>query len=286
MKLKFCENLVYYRKKAGFTQQQLASELSVTPQAVSKWEKGSYPDGSLLPKLSTVLGVSLDVLFGLKDEEGRVDLENAVFEDIRQLPDDLKGKRAMEFFYSMVCAFNPSASPEHVSLPENFSRETYSLLRTNYEISVARLNPDMQYMCFMRIPENGINSYFMVTERITRLFELLSDENALRVISFAETMCRNYILTKDYISGELDIPYDEVSDIVDKCEKLGIMWQLTANTGGDPFPIYGYVHNVPLSGILTLAQSLVNYISNCEPNIDIWQRPPFRKQEKDENENS
>ena len=52
MKLNFNENLVRYRKRAGLTQQQLAQKLSITPQAVSKWEKGSYPDCELLPKLS------------------------------------------------------------------------------------------------------------------------------------------------------------------------------------------------------------------------------------------
>ena len=69
MKLNFNENLVRYRKRAGLTQQQLAQKLSITPQAVSKWEKGSYPDCELLPKLSQILDVSLDVLFGLKDED-------------------------------------------------------------------------------------------------------------------------------------------------------------------------------------------------------------------------
>ena len=79
----------------------------------------------------------------------------------------------------------------------------------------------------------------------------------------------------------LYMPYDTVSVIVDRCEKLGIMWQLTANTGGETFPIYGYVHNVPLVGILTLAKSLVNYISFPEPDIDSWTRAPFRHKAQD-----
>ena len=51
------------------TQETLAGMLNVTPQAVSKWEKGSYPDGDLLPQIAKALDVSLDVLFGLRTDE-------------------------------------------------------------------------------------------------------------------------------------------------------------------------------------------------------------------------
>ena len=281
MKLSFSENLVRYRKRAGLTQQQLAQKLSITPQAVSKWEKGSYPDCELLPKLSQILDVSLDVLFGLKDEEGKVSLNTAVLGELDKLGESEKGKRAMELFYTMLCAFGKGTSPEHASLPESFTRETYAQLRTDYELAIARLNQDMQYLCFMRIPENGINSYFSIEPRLLELFSLLSDKNAMLVISYAETLSRNNILTKECISKELSLPFDTVSAIVDRCEKLGITWQLTANTGGETFPIYGYVHNVPLVGILTLAKSLVNYISFPDPDIDTWKTAPFRIQPQD-----
>ena len=208
MKLSFSENLVRYRKRAGLTQQQLAQKLSITPQAVSKWEKGSYPDCELLPKLSQILDVSLDVLFGLKDEEGKVSLNTAVLAELDKLGEEEKGKRAMELFYTMLCAFGKGTSPEHASLPESFTRETYAQLRTDYELAIARLNQDMQYLCFMRIPDNGINSYFSIEPRLLELFSLLSDENAMLVISYAETLSRNNILTKECISKELSIPFD------------------------------------------------------------------------------
>ena len=52
-----------YRKQKGFKQDQLAEALNVSPQAVSKWENDqSCPDITLLPKLSKLLGVSVDVL--------------------------------------------------------------------------------------------------------------------------------------------------------------------------------------------------------------------------------
>lgn len=54
------------RRKRKLTQSQLANELNVTAQAVSKWEKGlSYPDIETIIKISELFGVTTDYL--LKD---------------------------------------------------------------------------------------------------------------------------------------------------------------------------------------------------------------------------
>lgn len=53
------------RRSAGFTQEELANRLGVTPQALSKWEKGaSSPDLEMLTSLCDILGVSADYLVG------------------------------------------------------------------------------------------------------------------------------------------------------------------------------------------------------------------------------
>ena len=52
------------RVRSALTQEKLAEALGVTPQAVSKWERGeSLPDIALLPELSAALGLTLDELF-------------------------------------------------------------------------------------------------------------------------------------------------------------------------------------------------------------------------------
>ena len=61
------------RKDMGFTQEDLASKLSITDRAVSRWERGkSCPDISLLEDLSNILNVQvIEILHGesiIKDE--------------------------------------------------------------------------------------------------------------------------------------------------------------------------------------------------------------------------
>ena len=46
------------RRSAGFTQEELANRLGVTPQALSKWEKGaSSPDLEMLTSLCDFVGL-------------------------------------------------------------------------------------------------------------------------------------------------------------------------------------------------------------------------------------
>lgn len=52
-----------FRKEKGYTQEEMAEKLGVTPQAVSKWENDiSYPDILLLPKIAEMLGITVDEL--------------------------------------------------------------------------------------------------------------------------------------------------------------------------------------------------------------------------------
>ena len=59
-------NISERRKALGMTQEELASNLGVSPQAVSKWENNlSCPDISLLPAIAKIFGTSVDDLLGV-----------------------------------------------------------------------------------------------------------------------------------------------------------------------------------------------------------------------------
>ena len=61
------------RKRKGMTQEQLGEKVGVSAQAVSKWENDlSYPDITLLPVLSDLLGASVDELMGVKPIDPKV----------------------------------------------------------------------------------------------------------------------------------------------------------------------------------------------------------------------
>ena len=63
MIVKIGKNIALLRKRKGLTQDELAKVLSVSNQAVSKWEAGKCcPDIELLPELAGLFEVSIDEL--------------------------------------------------------------------------------------------------------------------------------------------------------------------------------------------------------------------------------
>lgn len=59
----FSENLQTLRKAKGLSQEELAAQLHVVRQTISKWEKGrSMPSADQVVTLAAVLGVSTEVL--------------------------------------------------------------------------------------------------------------------------------------------------------------------------------------------------------------------------------
>ncbi len=66
------DKIITLRKKAGWSQEELAQQLGVTRQSVSKWEGAqSIPDLDKILQMSRIFGVSTDYL--LKDEQDETD---------------------------------------------------------------------------------------------------------------------------------------------------------------------------------------------------------------------
>ena len=68
------------RKKKGLTQEELASALNVTPQAVSNWERGGYPDITMLPEIAVFFKVSVDELLGVNKSENEHEITSKIAE--------------------------------------------------------------------------------------------------------------------------------------------------------------------------------------------------------------
>ena len=74
------EKIQALRKQRNISQEQLADQMNVTRQAVSKWEVGeSLPDVDNIVRLSEILDVSIDYL--LKTSHDNTSQGNAAFEE-------------------------------------------------------------------------------------------------------------------------------------------------------------------------------------------------------------
>ena len=90
------ENLKKYRILKNLTQEDVAEYLGITPQSVSKWERGeSYPDITFLPALANIFETSVDLLIGMdtiRAEETRYNIHKKAVEYQRSGDYDLAEK--------------------------------------------------------------------------------------------------------------------------------------------------------------------------------------------------
>lgn len=102
------------RKKV--TQEQLATFLGVTPQAISRWEAGNgYPGVENLPMIADFFGVTTDELFGVCKEERKSRLD-AIYKEIDRMHEECQtSNETLQFVRNAVSEF-PSEVKLQVAL--------------------------------------------------------------------------------------------------------------------------------------------------------------------------
>lgn len=101
------------RKELNLTQEQLAEEIGVSKNAVSKWERGlNLPDASIMPELCSILNITLNELFAgddipdnkykeVADSNLLSALENSVF-TLKDKVDYFKKKWQKDHFFELT----------------------------------------------------------------------------------------------------------------------------------------------------------------------------------------
>lgn len=184
----FSTTLQTLRKNRGVTQEQLANHLGVSPQAVSKWENGSYPDGDLLPQIADYFEVSIDYLYGRAKDN--VSIEQQLLETIKGINvgpgyDHTEHlDRMMKYIWAMQLGLWPENKHYY---DRTRSEGDHVIVSTAYDKSgfnFFRLNKNLEFYTIMKRPENGFASYFKITDELVELFAFLGNRDNLKVLFY------------------------------------------------------------------------------------------------------
>ncbi len=98
MEIRIGNKIRELRKKHRLTQEQLADDIGVSFQAVSKWENDiALPDITLIPLLANYFGVSTDEILCYDSTEKDNEIENLVYESYKLRENDPEeGRRILE----------------------------------------------------------------------------------------------------------------------------------------------------------------------------------------------
>ncbi|MGN0403105.1 MAG: helix-turn-helix domain-containing protein [Acetatifactor sp.] len=215
----FANTLQTLRKKRGVTQEQLAAYLGVSPQAVSKWENGSYPDGDLLPRIADYFQVTIDYLYG-RDTE-KVSVEQMVMDSIKNIPVNEKlehhehFEQIMRYLWAAQTGFWVENKTYYDRSEPEGDHVVASSIADEAGFTFFRLNKSLEYYVLMKEPEEGFASFFQVTDRLVEFFAFLGKKENLEVLLYLLSLKNGECVSCSTISKRLEIPEETAKEALD-----------------------------------------------------------------------
>jgi len=215
--MEFAKNLRELRRKNNLTQEQLANLVSVSGQAVSKWETSdTLPDTALLPEIAKALNTSIDALFSYRSSDN-MNVFLAVQKYITKPGTENKSLLAeqIERIYNLMIAGEKSrrgyvGSEEEPLEPEYWDYYSDITAEPRYDIAVAKSQTAVlgdeaamwmfesrlfPYAAVLLQPEEGYEKIFKDNKNIENLFSILGDHDVYK--------CVMYLLTQEPKNIEL-----------------------------------------------------------------------------------
>lgn len=253
----FNSNLKRIRKEKGFTQEQLADAVGVSPQAVSKWEIASFPDAQLLPAVADFLGVTIDELFGRQEE--KEDIHTKLLKYYNALPNEDKFEAGWEI--GRVLALSCCGCREYEPLSEyilNGNFNNYSQVTWGNGFMQSRNSADLRYMLIMPEPKQGYDGWLAYEPIAAEFFGFLALPNALRAVYFLAGRKTTMFFTAKTLCHSLHITAENAREIIDGMLKFGLIWKADLNNGCSSENIYQYIATCGLVAFLAFTKALMN----------------------------
>ena len=261
------ERIMYLRKNAGLTQEQLGERLNISGQAVSKWEKGGVPDISLLPAIADVFGVTTDHLFGrerdisdkTEDEilkelfdschhyfekgEGRISVQKFLFEAVWRIQSAYIGSGTL-FELDDVIEKNKDNEQITSQLIDDNGTTYFSLVK------------GFPLFCMVK-DDPGISERLLAEDKFSEFFSVLGTEAGMKTVLFSQYNDNNAKYTVEALADKLSVDFDELKNALCLLVKYGFLLEEQVIIDGKTACVY---HTVPNPQTRVLLMTAYQYI--------------------------
>lgn len=194
MTLTISENIRRMRTESGLTQEQLAENVGVSAQAVSRWENGSsYPDITLLPVLANYFGISTDTLLGA-DTAKKQEEVNKILEHIKEFHRNGQAEESISYIRNKLREFPDSADITY-QLAYSLNKKI-NTLSDNKEVT--DLTNEVIDLCKRAIKLDGGRSWITHACRQKLCFSFVRLGKAEKAREIAESM-PTWWLSREYM---------------------------------------------------------------------------------------
>ncbi len=214
------EQIKKYRIEKGITQEKLGQLISVTTQAVSRWERGGMPDVEILPRLSDALGVSIDALFGREEQS----FELTIARQLCQMSREEAYRYAFNICWAIEIGLVGDLSVLEDIMGKFVDRSVTSMDKKNdYFAKIvqdngmanARISPGFQHFFLMVEHCGSLKDHIHDPEKLRRVFEVFADAKLLRIIFYIYSR-PNIPISASLIAKSTGLSPEEV----DSCMKI------------------------------------------------------------------
>ena len=231
-------NIAKYRKEKGVKQEELASALNVSAQAVSKWENGGTPDIEHIPAIADYFGVTTDEIFGRGKVSGS-GLAEAITAAIQAEKWENQVEKAFE-----ICSMAEAGLFGQIGpfMPENSdsNHEDYSRMLTDYGFTDMGIGNRFRY--FLAVPEmKDKNIALLDNIDYQSLFRELSKKDVFdSLIYILKRKDLKKQFTNKLISRDLNLPPERASEILRILRKYSLLYAGTLEIDDGEETVYTF----------------------------------------------
>ena len=232
-------NIKRLRLEKNWTQEQLATKLGVSAQAVSKWETSeTYPDGALLIPLANELEVSLDELFGnetvtMADISGRIVklIHNTEAKERFNVARDI-GWQIERGLFNCHMEIGKRYNPNEIKNQKNAS---YILDDNGFTIVSNGKEP---FFSVFPQPAEGYGHFLNDKDDLQRIFAALSHTDTMNALIYLYQKNENYVFESAVLQRDCEIANDQINAVIDDLLTLKLIWQQELTINGEGRVLY------------------------------------------------
>ena len=232
-------NIKRLRLEKDMTQEQLATKLGVSAQAVSKWETSeTYPDGALLIPLANELEVSLDELF----ENNSVTMADISSKTVKLIHNTEATERfnvardigwqIERSLFNCRMEIGKKYDPNEIKNQKNAS---YILDDNGFTIVSNGKEP---FFSVFPQPEEGYGHFLNDKDDLQKIFAALSHTDTMNVLIYLYHKAENYVFESAVLQRDCEIANDQINAVIDDLLTLKLIWKQELTINGEKRILY------------------------------------------------
>lgn len=253
------QNIKQFRLERKLTQEQLATKLGISSQAVSKWETSeTYPDGSMLVPLAQALSVSLDRLLG-NEIYTMEDISSRIKNLLLTTPEKDRLHLVRKLCWQIEKGlFNCRCPIERFYLPDELNWKKASSYHLS-DYGFTHISNGMTPF-FAVFPEYGDNLTQAINdgEEVRKIFEAMSLPEVMRALLWIHRKEEDFVFEPALLGKECELTDEILHIVLERLHQLCLVHKLDVELNGEPRVLYSTHPSHKVIALFILARE-INY---------------------------